>query len=141
MQRKTDFADVPLLGASFAGNGLVAIRRRDGRLQTNISHYITNHSPDGFNIGYSGSGPADLSLNVLEQFLRYKRYNGDRTEAGEVRGGSCFRLAWWAHQRFKEQFIAKSNREVRVTIREIDTWLRKFMDENPQCYEYGPVWE
>jgi len=29
------------------------------------SQQIRNHSPDGFNWGYGGSGPAQLSLSVL----------------------------------------------------------------------------
>lgn len=33
---------------------------------------ICNHSPDGFNWGYSGSGPAQLALAVLMEFVSIK---------------------------------------------------------------------
>ena len=34
-------------------------------LKPNRSQAIKNHSPDGFNWGYSGSGPAQLALALL----------------------------------------------------------------------------
>jgi len=33
------------------------------------SQKIRNHSPDGFNWGYGGSGPAQLALAILLQFM------------------------------------------------------------------------
>jgi len=40
--------------------------RVDGkRLSPSPSQRIANHSPDGFNWGYGGSGPAQLALGVL----------------------------------------------------------------------------
>src|SRR5262245_37949261 len=36
------------------------------------SQAIYNHSPDGFNWGYGGSGPAQLALAVLMEFLPVK---------------------------------------------------------------------
>jgi hypothetical protein len=47
------------------------------------------HSPDGFNWGYHGSGPAELALMLLLQI-------GLRDET-----------AWDLHQRFKDEVIAK----------------------------------
>lgn len=38
----------------------------DGRLLTpQRSQVVWNHSPDGFNWGYGGSGPAQLALAIL----------------------------------------------------------------------------
>ena len=34
-------------------------------LQPDRSQAVKNHSPDGFNWGYSGSGPAQLALAIL----------------------------------------------------------------------------
>lgn len=34
----------------------------------NVKHLIKRHSPDGFEWGYNGSGPADLALNILTIF-------------------------------------------------------------------------
>lgn len=33
------------------------------------SQMVWNHSPDGFNWGYGGSGPAQLSLAILLEFI------------------------------------------------------------------------
>ena len=33
------------------------------------SQGIYNHSPDGFNVGYSGSGPAQLALAILLKIM------------------------------------------------------------------------
>lgn len=34
------------------------------RLEPSKSQKVTNHSPDGFNWGYGGSGPAQLALAI-----------------------------------------------------------------------------
>jgi hypothetical protein len=52
------------------------------------SQKIYNHSPDGFNWGYCGSGPAQLALAIL------MRFTGMQT---------ALRL----HQKFKFEVIAK----------------------------------
>lgn len=39
---------------------------------TNVPHIIKQHSPTGFEWGYNGSGPADLALNILYQFIGYE---------------------------------------------------------------------
>jgi len=41
-------------------------------LNLNLSLKIYNHSPTGFNWGYGGSGPAQLSLAILLEFLPVK---------------------------------------------------------------------
>lgn len=33
-------------------------------IRSNVPRRITKHSPDGYNFGYGGSGPADFALNV-----------------------------------------------------------------------------
>lgn len=37
----------------------------DKKLSPAKSHKINNHSPDGFNWGYAGSGPAQLALAIM----------------------------------------------------------------------------
>lgn len=39
------------------------------RLYDTYSQKIRNHSPDGFNVGYNGSGPSQLALAILLKFL------------------------------------------------------------------------
>jgi hypothetical protein len=38
-------------------------------LRPERSQKIRNHSPDGFNWGYGGSGPAQLALAILLQYM------------------------------------------------------------------------
>jgi hypothetical protein len=53
------------------------------------SQRLFNHSPDGFNWGYEGSGPAQLALAVL------------------LAAGLCDGCAVRHHQAFKREFIAR----------------------------------
>lgn len=62
-------------------------REDDGTARANIEHSIVYHSPDGFNFGYYGSGPADLALNILALYTS--------RENAEI-----------YHQEFKKEFIA-----------------------------------
>lgn len=39
-----------------------------GSVRCNVPRTIVRHSPTGYNFGYSGSGPADLALNILLLF-------------------------------------------------------------------------
>ncbi len=48
---------------------IILKRDPDGTALANIDHTIVRHSPTGFNWGYEGSGPADLALNTLLQFV------------------------------------------------------------------------
>ena len=39
---------------------------RDNReARSNVAQSVVKHSPDGFEWGYGGSGPADLAYNIL----------------------------------------------------------------------------
>ncbi len=62
------------------GPGSVTV---DGK-PLNARHDLRNHSPDGFNWGYGGSGPAQLALAILaEEFddpfalANYQRFKRD----------------------------------------------------------------
>lgn len=56
--------ELPLL--SFEGD--IVCKRTPNGIQTNVPHQYTLHSPDGFEWGYGGSGPADFALNILLLF-------------------------------------------------------------------------
>ncbi len=76
----------------------------DGRLSPRWDLY--NHSPSGFEWGYSGSGPAQLSLAILANHL------GDDREALNL------------YQRFKWAVIAELPfRRWRLTSHDIDEAL------------------
>lgn len=47
----------------------VYLYRIAGMAHASIPRTVIQHSPDGFEWGYAGSGPADLALNVLNAFV------------------------------------------------------------------------
>jgi len=65
----------------------------------------SRHSPDGFQWGYYGSGPADLALAILWD------YTGLEPEPK-------------LYQKFKNDLIAKAGQQLRIEGGEIDQWLR-----------------
>lgn len=71
------------------------------------SQKLFNHSPDGWNWGYGGSGPAQLALGILLDYLG----DGERAIA--------------LHQQFKSHFVARwpQGGTWKVTGAEIDEWL------------------
>jgi len=66
--------------------------------------HIERHSPDGFNWGYGGSGPADLALSILTDF------------AGKV-------IADKFYQIFKFDIIAPAGIELAIPDVLIVEWL------------------
>ena len=89
------------------------ICRRDagGDVSTNVERSMTLHSPDGFEFGYAGSGPADLALNILLPLV-----------------GPCEAIR--LHQAFKDAFVAKLPRAGGVIpAADIEDWLRRHTDD------------
>lgn len=86
---------------------IILRRLPDGSVWTNVPRVHVYHSPTGFEWGYSGSGPADLALNIVSMFVP----------------------GFWAmylHQQFKEVFIALIPREGgQIHTFEILVWLTK----------------
>jgi len=84
MQDKTEGHDMRIV----AYNGGDIFCRREGDTKvTNVPWRKVLHSPDGYEWGYAGSGPADFALNILLMFLPEDR---------------AMRL----HQQFKFDFIS-----------------------------------
>lgn len=75
-------------------------------LDPSRSQRIVNHSPDGFNWGYGGSGPSQLALAILLEVT-------DKDFA--VRN----------YQSFKSDFIAKVGIKFKITDSEIIAWANK----------------
>lgn len=110
-------------------------REPDGTLHASVPRCVIHHSPSGFECGYSGSGPADLALNIMAAFfpLASVPCNGpaiiprasSHQYGGPVRcwRGECSRLAWDLHQAFKREFIAVMPREGgQIESRVIRAW-------------------
>ena len=71
------------------------------------SQKLFNHSPDGFEWGYGGSGPAQLSLAILLDFT------GDKD------------ISLKNYQNFKYDIISNFDREsFNLSEREIKNWLK-----------------
>lgn len=90
---------------------IVIVKDEEGQphnLGLNRSLKIWNHSPDGFEWGYGGSGPAQLALAILLD------YTGDAELASRL------------HQDFKRDVIATLPDDAwTINGTEIDTWLHK----------------
>lgn len=111
--------------------GLVCKRRADGLALTNIPQVHVFHSPDGFEWGYGGSGPADLALNILALLIPISSRDGDPLFDGDVtlRDGTVVsRQAFYLHQRFKFDVIAKLPKEGGVVpIASIREWIQQHL--------------
>lgn len=84
---------------------LVCLVLEPGRGARLLDHWPA-HSPDGFECGYGGSGPADLALAILSDHLGvepgfdYRRLDAfEGTEAAEV--------AWDLHHAFLRAHVAR----------------------------------
>jgi len=77
----------------------------DTVLDPKPSQKAWNHSPDGFQWGYEGSGPAQLALAILLDITSDKERS--------------VRL----HQEFKRDKIATLDNNFVLTVNEIDAWL------------------
>lgn len=89
---------------------IVLSRRADGTAHANIAQRIRYHSPSGFEWGYSGSGPADLALNILSIFVPQNE-------------------AYSLHQSFKRDFIAPMSKEGGVIKNnDIKEWIQNHIN-------------
>ena len=80
-------------------------------LYPNRSQSIINHSPDGFNWGYGGSGPSQLALAILLELTNEP-------------------LAKKLYQKFKFEIIALLDEDFEYPITSIKKWIRA-MSNNP----------
>lgn len=96
-------------------------QRTTAGLKTNVPWIVRHHSPTGFEIGYTGSGPADLALNAMAALFPMQSEEGVRCFDGSVS-----REAWLLHQPFKFEFLAAADRNSgRVEWGVIEAWLKK----------------
>lgn len=79
------------------------------------SQKLWNHSPDGFNWGYGGSGPAQLALALLFDAT------GDKE------------LAKRHHQRFKSNIVARFENEWEYTEEQIKEWIQEHVRDDNAC--------
>lgn len=84
----------------------VTMERRGREPVVNIVQGLVYHSPDGFEWGYGGSGPSDLSLNILAHFVPEPE-------------------AWRLHRDFTEDVISRVPFEGgRISAARVMDWIR-----------------
>ena len=88
------------------GNEARVVRVDGAILSAQRSQHLWNHSPDGFNWGYAGSGPAQLALAIL------------------LAAGLTDARALHLHQAFKRDFVQHwpAGRPFVMDV-DIDAWL------------------
>jgi hypothetical protein len=89
-----------------------------GVVRVNVARTCILHSPDGFECGYGGSGPAELALNILNAFVPPRRgpvLSWSEAQRDDdpltAKCGIASRFALTHHQEFKREFIATMDRE------------------------------
>lgn len=90
----------------------------DGTLQWSLDPRLDlfRHSPDGFEWGYAGSGPAQLALAVLS----------DHLGRGEAQDERAVRL----HQDYKADIISHLPRTYWcITADDVSAWLARKLDD------------
>lgn len=96
-----------------------ADEKQPHNLHYNLSHLVY-HSPDGFETGYGGSGPADLAISILADHFH---------ERASIRPAAGRLQCWAMHQDFKEAWIAPNKlepgEEYTITEEEIAGWIRQ----------------
>jgi hypothetical protein len=101
--------------------GVIIKRLPSGKLATNIRRTLVQHSPTGFEIGYSGSGVADFALNILHIFL--PPTGKDNTTV--YNGMKCSQLAYRLHQTFKDEFLARIKNKGTISSNKIRKWIEE----------------
>ena len=76
---------------------------------TPLTHYV-RHSPDGFQAGYCGSGPAELARCILLDF--FKRINCDQSKVDRI------------YQQFKTDVISRLEPNFELHHEKIDEWFK-----------------
>ena len=85
--------------------GPVVVRIRNG-VQKPLRHLV-HHSPDGFNWGYGGSGPADLARSIIADVT------GDENPHPAI------------YQPFKWEFVSSWGDRWEISLDEIRAWAEK----------------
>jgi hypothetical protein len=116
-------------------------RRTDGRAEVTVDgvaldprHDLVNHSPDGFEWGYAGSGPAQLALAILAHHFAVPCPVDPRThELGADETTPAMR-AIRQHQRFKFAAIGALPRHApwSLTTTDVEGALRMIARDYPE---------
>ncbi|HMF28650.1 MAG TPA: DUF6166 domain-containing protein [Candidatus Cybelea sp.] len=114
-----------------SGDAQVYVVQSDGTaeaLPTRLD--LQNHSPDGFEWGYSGSGPAQLALAILADALKAS-VRKNRSDWFDEAEDDPRTVAVRLHQFFKREFIAGLARDRQWTITEetVKSWIARALKQ------------
>lgn len=101
------------------GNKTVSI------LDPRISQRVRNHSPEGFEFGYGGSGPAQLALGILIDYFGHLQIEQ------RPRRALAKDIAVDYYQQFKQQFIAGAQEERTITDEQISEFVKQQLQPAP----------
>ena len=94
-----------------------------------LKHCVV-HSPTGFETGYGGSGPADLAVSILADFLGATPQRIDhvwRNALGYLKNKDAGHKALRLHQLFKSHFIVpraiQPGQSYEISGAEIASWI------------------
>ena len=116
-----------------------------GRKHARNLRHIPFHSPTGLSWGYEGSGPADLALAILVDYLKERPPRTGWLAGEKFARWSVHSTAFKHHQYFKRDFITKFADEWELTDTQIQAWLeRKEKDNDSNTHHAqrgGTDWE
>lgn len=87
--------------------------------------HIPFHSPSGFEWGYGGSGPADLALAILVDYLDEHPPSQGWEDRKRFDQWTVTSRAWKLHQPFKRDVVAGFDDEWELDETQIAKWLKE----------------
>ncbi len=100
------------------------VNMASGKRRVAPLRHVNYHSPDGFEWGYVGSGPADLALSILAHHLGETWVNGPYLRKLKMTQEAP--LCWKFHQDFKRDVISTLDRDSwELTHTDVHNWLMK----------------
>jgi len=116
---------------TYQGDIVTLVRLMDGTttpITPDDSREVVDHSPNGFEMGYRGSGPSQLALAIVLDYLKIKAKT-------ETPAPSAFRIIKRAHSvyiAFRDEFVASASVLLRVDDARIEEWLTEMVPALPQ---------
>ena len=91
-------------------------------LEKDYNRVLSNkgsHSPDGFQIGYGGSGPADLAYSILHDYFQRTEFPQSIDKQKLKQKVESF------YQNFKNDFIVPAKKSLLVESGTIESWVNE----------------
>lgn len=89
------------------------------------------HSPDGFQMGYAGSGPADLAYSILADYMIEMAMPTGVISLTEMK-----QKVEMLHQQFKNDFIVGAKEVLEIDSELIGQWIEKQKEKINKVLEF-----